>query len=171
MNLTPPKTQFFFRAIDYAMIPIMYILGGFKKDAMQETHPWHSYRAFDPASIDKGLAVESKGTDARTFKRHFLFLFHAPIFGGWKHYIALSPISPTTPFFIGWLVYNSNTNKIVEKGINKLPIHSGTIRTLVGPPTNTVYFFAVDKNGQQIKLDETGRGTLGDKKFPGIRLF
>lgn len=153
------------------MVPIMSVLGGFKSDAIQETHPWHSFRAFNPHDIDRTLSVANTGTETTSFKRHFAFLFHAPIFGGWKQYVALAPIEPVAPFYIGWLVYDTKTKKLLENGINKLPIYNGGIRVLSGPPNYSGFFFAIDANGTQIALKEVGRGVLGDKQFKGFRLF
>jgi hypothetical protein len=171
LRVSLPKTPSYFRIIDYAMIPLMYFLGGFKSDAVQETHPWHSFRGFNIDEVDRTLAIENTGTESTSFKQHFLFLFHAPIFGGWKQYVTFAPEVPVASFNIGWIVYDTHTKKLLDRGINTLPVTNGMIRVLSGPPNFTGYFFAVDANGEQIKLKEVGRGTLGDKQFPGIRLF
>lgn len=170
-NLRPPKTPAFFRVIDILMIPIMLILGGFKTDSIQETHPWHSFRDFDPKDINTDLSVLSAGTDSKMLKRHFLFLFHAPLLGGWRDYLVIAPVEPMATLHVGWIVRNTQTNALIEHGIQKLPVTNGAIRVLTGPPINTVHFFIVDKNGTQVAAQTVGEGTLGDHRFPAIRLF
>lgn len=170
-RLLPPNVPRAYRIIDTLMIPIMFALGGFKKDSIQETHPWHSYRSFDPKKINTRLCVVSTGSDDKTFKRHFLFLFHAPILGGWRHYLAVSPKKPLNLFYVGWIVMNSETHTIIEHGIQKLPIHDRAIRVLTGPPVNTTYFFTVNAEGEQVAADTIGQGILGDHLFPDTRLF
>ncbi len=165
-----PKMNPMLQFADSALTPIMFILGGFKSDSVQQTHAWHSFRDFDLKDVDLDQAVPHAGTDNRSFKRHFLFLFHAPIFGGWKNYIVLAPKQPIDTFFIGWIIYDKSTNKLLEKGIHKLPIKN-RIRMLSGPPNYKGYFFAVDKNGNQIEIKQAGSGILGDHKYPGTRLF
>lgn len=167
-----PKLPLFFRVLDYAMVPIMFVLGGFNRDSMQETHPWHSYRNFDVRTIDSRLTVAHTGTEVSRLKQHFVFLFHAPLFGGWKNYSVYMPAEARRPFFIGWVIYDTqSTKKLCEIGINKLSIYDASIRMLDGPPNYTGYFFAIDSSGKQIKLERTGSGRLGDNKYPGLRLF
>lgn len=170
-DLKPPKISTVLRLLDFAMIPIMFVLGGFKLDSIQETHAWHSFRKFKPDDVDLSKALSNTGTDERSFKRRLVFLFHAPIFGGWKNYIVLAPKRSIETFFIGWLVYDKSTNKLLEKGVHKLPIKNGSIRMLSGPPNYKGYFFAVDKEGNQIEIKRVGTGRLGDHKYPGVRLF
>ena len=166
-----PKLLPLFRLIDWAMVPIMFVLGGFKKDSVQETHPWHCFRGFSPDDIDQSLAVPHQGTDNSTFKRHFLFLFHAPILGGWKNYVVLQPKQPTTPFYIGWVTYHKDTKAPLDIGINKLPIVDRAVRLLSGPPHYAGYFFAIDDKGRQIALEKVATGRLGDNAHPGLRLL
>ena len=169
MKLKIPKTLFIFRVIDILMIPLMYVLGGFKSDSLQETHPWHSWRDFSENDIDIKESVVTFGTDEKTFSKHFLFLFHAPLFGGWKNYTVYAPTNGTPIFHIGWIVHENTILK--EIGISTLPIKNGAIRMLDGPPTYKVNFFAIDKNGNQVALHKVGSGRLGDYKYRGIRLF
>ena len=149
----------------------MFILGGFRRDSIQETHPWHCYRKFDPGHIDLKMAISNIGNEEHSFRRHFLFLFHAPILGGWKNYIALRPVSDDRPFYVGWLVRNTKTNELLEIAINKLPIHDDEVRLLNGPPHYSVYFFVLNASGQQAKAKLIGKGRLGDNKYPNSRLF
>lgn len=169
MEVKIPQTLLIFRIIDFLMIPGMYILGGFKRDSIQETHPWHVWREFSEKSINSQDAVTINGTDSRTFRRHFLFLFHAPIFGGWKNYSVYSLFDTSRVFHIGWIVYENGTLK--EKGVNKLPIKNGSIKMLDGPPASMITFFGVDIDGKQVKIHKTGNGRLGDGKYRHIRLF
>lgn len=166
-----PKTPAFLRMVDFFMIPVMFVLGGFRRDSMQETHPWHVFRGFEAGDINRELAVASRGDDTDGFQRHLLFLFHAPIFGGWKNYSVLAPKEPVSEFRIGWLVYHAETGELIEKGVNKLPVTNGAIRLLNGPPYYSSHFFAVDAEGKQVAMQKTGQGRLGDGKNPGVRLF
>ena len=169
MKFNIPETPFIFRLIDILMIPVMYVLGCFKLDSLQETHPWHSWRNFSENDINKNDSVTITGTDQKTFVKHFLFLFHAPIFGGWKNYSVYSPENNVRLFHIGWIVYENETLK--EVGISKLPIKNGAIRMLDGPPAYVVTFFAINGEGNQIKIKRIGNGRLGDNRYRGIRLF
>lgn len=157
------------RVIDYAMIPLMFILGGFKRDAIQETHPWHSWKKFDRNKINQKLAVIHDGTDRMTFHRRFLFLFHVPVLGGWKKYSVLSATNHKGTFYIGWVVFDND--RLAYQGIHRLPIKNRAVRLLDGPPNFHGYYFAIDSTGTPIPLEKIGSGVLGDRKYPGVRLF
>lgn len=164
-----PVIPLFYRAIDYLMVPVMFVLGGFKADSMQETHPWHVFRDFKLDDVDRSMSVSFKGTEKQGFSRRFLFLFHAPLFGGWKNYIVLESVNYDGVFHVGWIVYDQGV--LQDYGINKLPIVNGAIRMLEGPPNYNGCFFGVGSDGSQIPLKKAGNGRLGDKKYLHIRLF
>ncbi|MFZ1250454.1 MAG: hypothetical protein WAR37_03370 [Candidatus Microsaccharimonas sp.] len=169
MAFTIPKTPLFYRFLDYLLIPVMFILGGFKMASLQETHPWHSWRIFSVEDVDKSKAVVTKGTDSKSYSKHFLFLFHAPLFGGWKNYSVYTPMQSIQHFHIGWIVYKQGV--VIEKGIHKLLIKNGAIRTLDGPLSYETVFFAINENGKQIALRKKDSGQLGDGRFSEFRLF
>lgn len=167
-QLKPSKTPSALRAIDMCMIPVMFLLSGCKKDAIQETHPWHCYRGFKPEQIDANKTVTVSGEESLT--RHFLFLFHAPILGGWKKYCVLAPASNTQAFYVGWIVQNDQ-GELVDHGINKLPIFDSEVRLLKGPINHSTQFFAVDADGNQVSLQKVDDGELGDGRHSGSRLL
>lgn len=169
MKFVVPKTTRMLRAIDFVMIPIMFILGGFKLDSIQETHPWHSYRDFTEDDVDIQKTILTDGTDVNAHLTRHGFVFHAPLFGGWKNYSVYAPLSTSEPFRIGWITYENGGLR--EVGIHKLLIKNGAIRMLDGPPTYKVKFFAVDQSGNQIDIQKIGIGRLGDHKFKHLRLF
>lgn len=142
---------------DRAMRPLMAALGSFKRDALQETHPWHIHPV-DPDLIDSELAVRLAG-EKEALRAKYGPLFH--MFGGWKHYAALEA---KPPFHIGW-------SALGQTAINRLLIEDEAVRMLVGPENTETVFFAVKPTGDQLKLRTIGRGVLGDNQFPGTRLL
>ncbi|HBO64354.1 TPA: hypothetical protein DD425_00130 [Candidatus Saccharibacteria bacterium] len=146
----------------------MFVLGGCRRDAIQETHPWHLWKGFSEKDIDTYKSVKHSGGD-EALKRHFGFLFHAPIFGGWKNYIALRPRNYSGTYRIGWVIYKKN--RLQEASIHKLVLNSSPIRLLSGSELFSGYFFAINEEGEQIDLEIVGSGRLGDGQFPQSRLF
>lgn len=161
------------RVFDILMVPIMFVLRGFKLDSLQETHAWHvkHLNLNDIKRIDLKLAAMHKGTDATIYHGRYSFLFHAPIFGGWKSYVVFEVDASDTPFHIGWIVRNAETHDFVEAGMQRLPINATRIRMLAGPPSYQTYFFAVNQSGEQIPLRKVGQGRLGDGNYLDVRLF
>lgn len=128
-----------FRALDTLMVPVMKLLGGFKPDCLQETHPWHAQLV--PAGlIDHKLAVAHQGSDPTIFRQHFAFLFHISALGGWKDYIVLE-VPQGDVFHIGWVMYHTASSKLLQAAVQKLPIHGRRIRMLAGPSSFQGYFF------------------------------
>lgn len=66
------------RHADRAMRPLMYVLGGFKRDSIQETHPWHQ-QPIDPLQVDPELSVFVTG-EKEALNARLGPLFH--MFGG-----------------------------------------------------------------------------------------
>lgn len=157
--------------LDIALLPIMLVLSGFKPSDIQHTHPWHTYRGFDETTIDPALSVEIYGNDTSRIGKHALFLFHAPIIGGWKRYVVLAPVSGERPFHIGWCVRSAVTGVVLDKGISRLPITAQSVRMLVGPPTQINKFFTVSSAGEQRAVALIGQGTIGDEHYENIPLF
>ena len=142
---------------DAAMRPLMFALGKFKSDSIQETHPWHIQRV-DPDLVDHELAVRVTG-EKELLKAKYGPLFH--MFSGWKHYATLEA---EPPFHIGW-------STLTQTAINRLLIEDDAVRMLVGPEGTETTFFALSPDGEQVKLRKIGQGVLGDNQFPGTRLL
>lgn len=151
---------------DSFMRPVMYGLGGFRPDSIQETHPWH-VQDIDPALIDPELSVTVTGSPLETMKAHYGFLFHMPIIGGWKQYTLFEAAEQR--FHIGWA--SRVRNKLAQAAIHRLPLFDGHVRMLNGPEGSETEFFAVNPDGEQIELAATGSGVLGDNQFPDTRLL
>ena len=151
---------------DSIMRPIMFTLGGFKSDSIQETHPWH-VQNIDPELIDPELSTTIKGNSQEKLTTHKLFLFHVPALNGWKHYTLLE--SEKDEFHIGWI--SRVQGKLAQAAVHRLRIENGQIRMLNGPKDSETELFAVDTNGKQINVAAVGSGVLGDNQFPNIRLF
>ena len=148
------------------MRPLVYTLGGFKSDSIQETHPWH-IQDIAPELIDPGLSVTIEGNKEETMNSHRLFLFHAPIFGGWKHYTLLE--SAEDEFHIGWVA--RARGKLAQAAIHRLKLSNGQVRMLNGPEGSETEYFAVNQDGIQLGLQIGGHGILGDNQFPDTRLL
>lgn len=151
------------KMLDTIMIPIMWILSGFTRDSIQETHPWHG----QPVNLllDMDLSVSVQATKARHTPEKFpWFLFHAPIFGGWREYLVLEVSEGCiTPWHIGWAVVGKKPE------VSRLELSGLQVKVLKGP--KAVVFFAIDSHGVQIPLVIRDKGNLGDMKYPRIRLL
>lgn len=151
------------------MIPVMWVIGGFRRDAMQETHHWHIADISAQPWFDPKEAVAVHGTETNVVKKRYGFIFHMPIIGGWKEYVALQPKKPVASYRIGWTGHSDRPERV---SIHKLPIRGDqVVRMLSGPAGSQQYFFALDEKGDQIPLTNIGKGALGDKRYPGSRLF
>lgn len=153
-------------AVDALMRPVMYGLGGFRADSVQETHPWH-IQDIDPELVDSELSVLVKGNAAENMRSHNLFLFHAPILGGWTHYTLLR--AAEMEFHVGWI--SRVRGKLAQAAVHRLPLTDGAVRMLNGPAESETHFFAVNTTGDQIAIENAGEGELGDNQFPGTRLL
>jgi hypothetical protein len=154
------------------MVPIMYVLRGFSMDSLQETHPWHPYR-IDYKKVDLKLAVENHGNAKSRygFDNKKLPFFHAPIFGGWRNFSVYQVDESNAPFYIGWIVYRSSDNQLLDAAVQRLAIFQNQIRMLDGSTYSWGYFFALNKEGTQIPLKKVASGKIGDKTYSTVRLF
>lgn len=161
-----------FRALDYLMIPLMYLISGTYKERPQESHIWHGQNIPEDnlPSIDKDLSVASHSHEIST-RKHGGILFHLPIFGGWKDYTVLESENFNSEWYIGWIVRNSSSNSVTRFQVHKLPLTDSKVRMLTGNSNYSVMFFAVNTQGVQIPLKEVATGRIGDGKFPNIRLL
>lgn len=156
---------------DKLMVPVMFILRGFRADSLQETHVWHPYE-IDARKIDLGMAVKNQGHDPSRFKQgKAKFLFHAPVFGGWKEFSVYAVDETETPFYVGWIVYSALDNELIAAHVHRLPINTDRIRLLDGNSITWGYFFAIDSKGNQIPLKKVGSGKIGDGTYKEVRIF
>ena len=58
-----------------------------------------------------------------------------------------------------------------QSSVNRLRIDDVAVRMLAGPEDTETTFFALNPDGEQIKLRKIGRGVLGDNQFPETRLL
>ena len=149
---------------DIAMRPLMFALGKFKSDSIQETHPWH-IQNISPECIDPLLSVDVSGEKEAVSDR-FGPLFH--MFGGWKRYVVLEA---DPDFHVGWIHFKQGQETPAQSAVNRLLINDNTVRLLAGPEGTETTFFALNPDGEQIKLRRIGQGVLGDNQFPGTRLL
>lgn len=161
------ETQFYFKIVDFLLTPIMFIIGGFKKENIQHHHGYHAVNFY--GELDKYKVVElladspSKYGSSGGFLVH-KGLFHMPIFGGWKNYVVLENMDFKDYWFIGW-----KTGGYFQ--YSTLSLKQPYVRLLKGRKGSKSYFFGLNSKGQQVKLGVVAHGVLGDKKYPHIPLY
>jgi len=160
------KISAFEHILDIIMRPIMIFLGKFKADSIQETHVWHS-QEINPNLIDIGATVKMPSNDDSIYKKYCLFLFHAPLLGGWTKYTVFE-IGPKNkpPFFIGWIDHKKS-----KAFVNRLPIYGRRIRFLNCTNLFDISAFAISSDGTQIPINKIKEGKLGTGIDKDIRLF
>ena len=168
-KITVSPLPWYTHVYDILMVPVMFALRGFRTDSLQETHVWH-IQLVGPKDIDRKLTIAGASADNSRYDGHFSFLFHAPIFGGWKNYSVYEVDQQYTPFHIGWIGSNMRTGT-TECAVQRLPIFDTRIRMLDGTPSMQTSFFAVGSTGKQIPLRCVGHGRLGDGQYLSVRLF
>ncbi len=153
---------------DMLMLPIMFLVHWSLKESWQRTHFWNNIKIKDSDTI-QNLRMDAHlipfGGDASAASRWllgFIPIFHIPIFGGWKKFVVLEPVSYEEEWFVGW--YPGD----VSAGISRIPL-KGSVRVLIG--RSNVSFFGLDKEGNSIHLVQTGKGYVGKAgKFSHIPL-
>ena len=170
-KLLIPKVRWYKRLADVLMLPIMVVLRGFRLDSLQGTHAWNVYKGFDATDIDPALCVVRTGTDKTIFAGRYSFLFHAPVFGGWRNFSVYEVKKGDAPFFIGWIVRGTGKDEVIDVGVQELPLRDDQVRMLDGPPAYTTSFFALNQAGEQIALRAVGHGRIGDGTYLDTRLF
>lgn len=153
--MKPPKLNIIFRLFDFALIPLMWILGGFTFP-LQETHAWHGVN-WNWKGV-KGLVIKETDKKAKFGHDDPLGLFHMPIFGGLTKYVVIQANGFDKFWHVGW-----------PKQVSNLPIKQNRIMLLTGKEGTTAY--GLGDNGKILKLKIVGYGILGDNKYKGIRLF
>ncbi len=134
-------------------------LNGTADESPQMTRWWNNKKlsTSDVEHLDLDLAVRVNGDP--TAWRLPSGLRHFPLIG-WQRYVVLQPKTWTSTWYVGWV-----TPDVI--GISRIPI-DGLVKTLRGP--NEAIFFAIDAAGQQLAVEEVGRGKLGNGKFPTVSL-
>jgi hypothetical protein len=159
---------------DCIMRPLMLMLGGFRRDSIQETHFWHN-QPIDQSQIDKALSVVIAGDDDRatvTTNRVFpLPMFHVPILGGWRNYAVLEVQSDVPYWHVGWVHIACTPGSRLLCTVQRLRIADRQIRVLTQSLGFVTEYFAVGPTGEQLPLSVIDRGVLGDMRYPMIRLF
>lgn len=160
---------FLFRIFDFLLIPIMIILSGFHFEYPQETHKWHM-QVIDCSFVDEAKGVRVLGDDNSKFTNKTP-LNHIPILGGWKNYVILEANDYSNYWYVGWKIKYIENKRPDKCEIHKLKIKSSQIKLLKGVPDSEKIFFALNKNGNFIKLKIADEGVLGDGKYRRARLF
>lgn len=139
---------FLSKCADVLVLPCMYALSCIPGESTRRTQFWnHRFLSeAEIASLDLSLMVEVQGIEGE------LPSYHAPIFGGWRNYIVLTPQVKRTYWHVGWVSGNIG-------GVSRIAL-TGAVRMLIGP--KDVKFFGI-KGGRQIKLLGLGRGKIGDR--------
>jgi hypothetical protein len=136
------------------MLPVMYLVAG-TFERPQRTHRWNVrlLSEGERASIDHSRTLRVPG-DPKAGPRWWgkLPIFHIPILGGWREYVALEPECDGKDWRLGWVAGAAT-------GISMIPL-SGPVRALRGPGESE--FFGVSRDGEQLPLREVGRGRIGD---------
>lgn len=140
---------------DLLMIPVMYIISGTLHEVPQRTHRWNNQR-LQPEQVrylTNHMKVSCGGiASAKPRFGMRIPLFHIPILGGWKDYVALRPQNYNQEWHIGWI-----TDDVI--GITQIKIN-GPVRMLLGP--RDVSFFGITPKGDQLILKEIARGRIKD---------
>jgi hypothetical protein len=159
---------------DSVMRPLMLMLGGFKRDSIQETHFWHN-QPINQSQLDSSLSLVIAGDDEGatvTTNRVFPFpMFHIPILGGWRNYAVLEVKSGVPYWHVGWFHRACTPGSRLLATVQRLRITERQVRVLTQAVGFVTEYFAVGPAGEQLRLIEADRGVLGDMRYPSIRLF
>ena len=166
--LRPEPLPVWTKMADVAMRPLMFVLGDFRRDSMQETHPWHCQRDIDPSLIDPALTVTTNGETDELLPCRCSYNIHSPGLVGRRAYCELRA---EPPFHVGWVVRERGSGQVKQSILHCLPIDDQYVRMLSGPAHLETEFFAVHPDGTQIGLEIVGTGMLGDNKYPKVRLL
>jgi len=133
-------------------------VSGAFQEAPQRTHRWNYHRWPEcglPGLTQKvyctGMVRELGRPRQSPRFRYGVPLMHLPICGGWRQYVVLEATG-AGEWHVGWWTPGLS-------GVSRLPLRK-RVRMLLG--SETVWFFALDKNGQQLPLRVVGYGQVGD---------
>lgn len=145
------------RTVDVLMVPLMYLMAGTFSEVPQRTHRWNNSKLSMKATKDLSntYAVTCIGDDRAVGRNGLLDLrFHLPIIGGWKKYVVLCPLDVNQDWYIGWM-------STIDAGVSRIKLR-GPVRMLLGPGEVTFFGLNAETN-EQVNIQETGRGRIGDK--------
>ena len=164
----------FTNVADQVMRPVMFALGGFKQDSIQETHFWHN-QAIDRSEIDESLTVLIHGDDnharIRTNRVFPIPMFHIPILGGWRNYVVLRVGGDVPYWHIGWMHRTCAPGSRLLATVQRLRITDRDVKVLTQSVGFVTEFFAFAPSGEQLPVSVVDRGKLGDMKHPMVRLM
>lgn len=151
---------------DMAMFPLMYLLQGNFRQLPQRTHFWNNqkFQKEDLLWLDESKMVKVPGDilSKAAWTWGLFPRFHVPIFGGWDQYVVLYPaVAFTPPWYVGWISGDAC-------GVSQVPI-TNEVRVLRG--TTACRFFAVAKDGRQIKIRASDYGEIGDGRWGFVPLL
>ena len=172
--MKPKPLSFYWRVIDYLMIPLMKLISLAPFERPQESHAWHAQKIgqTDIESMNLEKCVQVEGYDSSYIKTGAGPLFHIPLIGGWKDYIVLQVDMTDKIWHVGWIVRESKSLQVLRSEIHKLPLFENKVRLLVGPIERVTTFFATNNNGIQLPLKIIGKGKMGDgSNYSKVRLF
>jgi hypothetical protein len=159
---------------DHTMWPLMFVLGGWRRDSVHETHCWHN-QVIDKSEINSSLSVVVTGDDDRTGVKtnHVLPLplFHIPILGGWRNYVVLQVQSDARYWHVGWIHRACTPGSRLLATVQRLRIVDRKVKVLTQAVGFVTEFFALDPVGGQLPLSVVDNGILGDMKYPSIKLL
>ena len=160
------------RFCDTALVPVMFVLGGCRRDSLQETHFWHCQR-LSHLEIDPALTVSVTGDDPSPFTNAvFPFpFFHAPVLGGWSHYVVMRVEDTVRPWHVGWIHLQWPPGSRPRSHVQRLPLCQAEVRVLTHPRGFDTLFVAFAPDGRQLPLRCVGNGVLGDQRFAATRLL
>lgn len=143
------------RTCDTLMRPFMYVVSGTCWEAPQGTHAWnwHKITHAEAGALSTAMMVTSPGRHGECGRHHRLISrYHMPVFGGWRRYIVLEPVTHSRPWYVGWITTD-------QAGVSRIPI-AERVRVLEGPePTR---WFGLDDCGSQVVIWECGKGKIGE---------
>lgn len=161
MNIQHPGLLW--RVIDTLLWPVMFLVGGCRRSALQHTHAWHMQNA-SGFVVDHTLAARVAGSDSSSLQRKGI-LFHIPLLGGWRDYAVLEAEYVSGHWHVAWQLGDATIQ------VHRLPIKITQVRVLVGPAGAQTTFFALTDDGQQLPLRAVATGRLGDGQYRRVPLY
>lgn len=140
---------------DILMVPIMYLISGTLKEVPQRGHGWNNMNLSVDAvkNLDRSIMVHCSNADDEVAISRWLFLFHMPIFGGWRNYVVLEPGKQSSGWYVGYICKDGVI------GISRIKL-SGKVRMLVGFGAS---FFGIDADSyKQIPIKKIGMDRIGN---------
>lgn len=144
------------RLADRLMTPLMYLVQGNFREVPQRTHRWNNHkfsRFYQRRLIESfGRLLTFSGEPNATARwLGPIPLFHMPIFGGWKKFVVLKPVSETGDWHICWYPKDD------VPGVSLVPI-KGSVRVMIG--ASEVSFIGLKPDGRAVVLECIGEGYI-----------